>query len=440
MGSSALDTRGAPAARLSPAASHEVVVWLLFILAFLVRIVVIAQTIGLSTPASLEPAADSRIHIALVHNLLAGRGYSLAGAPTAITPPLYVYFLAGLYWLTGDPSVVRIVQAILGALGCVVMYALGRKLFDAWTGLIAGAVLAVYPLPAYLAGLHLTENLFLLLLLLVLWWALRVADHPASLGAAALGCMIGLAALTRAMFIAFVPFLFVWAVTVWGIRHTLTYRIVGLAVAGLAVVVLPWTVRNGLVFREIVPIQSNGGLVFWAGNNPAAAGGLVWPSRRTWTAGPPPDDGRYGWRGLTLAQDNRRYIGAALAWIRGHPGAYGRLLWRKLQRLYGFDRTSNGGDVRVPLAPAILESLFMALAFAGVCMSLRRWRTVSLFLTLIVFTNVIVLLFSGGTRYTIPMVPSVALFAAVAIARASAWLLGPRWADRSPWPAERPSS
>src|SRR5579885_1277044 len=119
--------RGSLVRTLSDASAREVALWWLLALALCVRLAVIAGTIGLDTPAALEPAADSRIHIALVHSLLSGHGFSLAGVPTAITPPLYVYVLAGVYWLTGDPAAVRILQAILGALGCIVIYDIGRR-------------------------------------------------------------------------------------------------------------------------------------------------------------------------------------------------------------------------------------------------------------------------------------------------------------------------
>ncbi len=413
-----------PSERFAEVSSRETAVWLLFAVALCVRLLVIAQTVGFDTPASLEAASDSRIHIALVQSLLGGHGFSIRGTPTAITPPLYIYFLAGLYWLGGDPSVVRIVQAILGGLGCVVLYAIGRRMFDAATGLVAGLLLAVYPLAVYLTALHLTENLFLVLLLLVLWQALRVVERATLPAAMVLGGLIGLAALTRAVFIAFLPFLLVWAVTVWGVRNAATYRTIGTAALAAMIVVLPWTVRNYVALHAVVPIQSNAGLVFWAGNNPYADGGLVWPTARTWTAGPPPDDGMYGWRGLTPAEDNQRYLDAAASWIRGHPRAYLRLLGHKLVRLYGFTRTADRRDVHVAIAPAAFQTLVMLLGLAGLWLTARRWRQAALLLTLIVFTNLMAVLSAGGTRYTVPMVPSVVLLAAVAVVRAIRVALG----------------
>lgn len=388
----------------------------IFLLALLVRLVVVGGTVGFHTSALAEGTSDSRIHIALVEGLLSGRGYSLE-SPTAITPPLYIFFLAGLYRLFDAPAAVRLAQVALGAIGCLMLYAIGRKVFGQTTGLIAAGLLSLYPLAAYLAGLHLTENLFLFLVLLVIWQSFRVAERPTALTVAGLGVLIGLTALTRAAFVAFIPFLFVWTVSVWGGRSPQTYGVFGLAAVSAMLVILPWTIRNYLTLGAIVPVQSNGGMVFWAGNNPHADGGLVWPTRETWTATRPPDDNQYGWRDLAPAEENRLYIRTALSWMREHPGDYMRLLGHKVLRLYGFTRAADEQGLEVPVAVQVFHTGFLLAALAGLCLTLRSWRTLSLLLVLIVFTNLTTLAFGGATRYTIPMIPSLTLFAAAAVAR-----------------------
>ena len=389
--------------------------WLIFVLALCIRLAVIDGTIGFHTPAAVEPASDSQIYMALANNLLDGRGYRLNGAQTPITGPLYVLFLAGLYGLFGDPAAVRLFQAVLGALGCLLMYGIGRRLFDHATGLLAATILGVFPLVVYLTGLHLTESLFLFLLLAAILQTLRIAERPTLLAATGLGGLIGLAALTRPLFIAFVPFLLAWTMGLWGVRSPLAYRVFGCIAVGAVLVIIPWTVRNYLVVGEVVPVQSNSGLMFWAGNNPHSDGGIVWPTPTTWTGSRPPDDGMYGWHDLGVAAANRRYTQTAIAWIRGHPRDYVRLLARKLIRLYGFTRAAAGENLGVPRAVGLFQAVFLGSAVAGLLLTVRQWRTLSVLLLLIIFTNVVTLLFSGGTRYTIPMVPSLVVLSAVAV-------------------------
>jgi 4-amino-4-deoxy-L-arabinose transferase-like glycosyltransferase len=389
--------------------------WPVLGLAVGVRLAAVQALIGFHTPAALEPASDSRIHIALVYSLLTGHGFSLFGAPTGETPPLYIVLLAGLYRLSHDPAAVRVFQALLGAVDCALLYAIGRRLFDPVTALVSALLLAVYPLAVYLAGLHLTENLFLPLLLLVVLQSIRLADRPTPPAAGLLGGLIGLGALTRAGFLAFLPFVLLWAVAVWGIRSGTTYRTTAFVVAAAAVVLLPWMIRNAVVLHTFAPVQDNGGLMFWAGNNAAADGGIVWPTRRTWTATRPPDTRLWGWTDLTSGQANRLYVREALAWIGGHPRAYLRLLGLKLGRLYGLTKSQDREALRVPRAVAILHYALLAAAAAGLALTRRRWRRYAILIALIVFTNVVVLLFSGSTRYELPMLPSVLLFSGAAL-------------------------
>jgi 4-amino-4-deoxy-L-arabinose transferase-like glycosyltransferase len=386
-----------------------------FLLALVVRLLVAGLTVGLDTPAVWEPASDSRIHLQIVESLLSGKGYSQDGIPVATTPPLYVLFLAGLYGAGATPGVVRGLQALLGAAACLLVYLVGRKMFDGQVALLAALLLAVHPAYSYVAGLHLTENAFLPLLLLALLCAARLSPRPSAREAVVLGAAAGLGSLARAAFLGFLPLLLAWIVLRHGPRWAGAYRTAVLVFLGFAAVLAPWTLRNALVLRAFVPVQSNGALVFWAGNNPHADGGLVWPTSRTWTGPKPPDDGRYGWRDLTVAQENAVYFREALRWIRENPGDYLRLLGKKLARLYGFTRATDGTALDAPVAAQAFQLGLYGFAAAGACLPAARRGPAPLLFLLFAFTNATALVFSGASRYALPMVPSLVLWAALAV-------------------------
>jgi hypothetical protein len=250
--------------------------------------------------------------------------------------------------------------------------------------------------------------------LLAILQALRVGEHPTPAGALALGLLLGLVALSRAVFVLFLPFVLLWAIAIWGVRRRTGYAVFAVAAAGMVITLLPWTARNYVVLHAVVPVQSNGAAVFWAGNNARADGGLVWATDRTWTEGPSPDDDYYGWRALGVRGTNARYMQSALTWIRTHPQSYARLLTRKVVRLYEFTRTQDGATLRVPYAIEVVHVAVLGLAFVGLMLTARRWRTLAMLLLLIVFTHGTALLFAGSTRYLLSMLPSVVTFAAVA--------------------------
>ena len=58
---------------------------------------------------------------------------------------LYPFFLAVVYFFTGGSMLgARLIQILLGSLLCALVYRLGARLFDRRTGVVAGAIAALY--------------------------------------------------------------------------------------------------------------------------------------------------------------------------------------------------------------------------------------------------------------------------------------------------------
>lgn len=115
-------------------------------------------------------------HLAV--SLLSGRGMTLDGSrATARRMPGYPLFLAGVYGVFGHShQAARVCQCFLGGAACVLLYLLAARWVSLRSGFVAAGILAVYPTHVWLAGEHLSENLTvpgLLLMLLALDWALR---------------------------------------------------------------------------------------------------------------------------------------------------------------------------------------------------------------------------------------------------------------------------
>lgn len=91
-------------------------------------------------------------------NVLDGRGYTRFDDRSGDSdlPPLYPYFLAGVYTLFGrDPIAVALVQTALDAATVALVYAIGRRVAGPLTGLLAAAFYGLYP---YLLFQNLTIN------------------------------------------------------------------------------------------------------------------------------------------------------------------------------------------------------------------------------------------------------------------------------------------
>ena len=84
--------------------------------------------------------------------------------------PLYPYFLGTLYAMAGRSLLmVRICQAIIGSLACVLLGLAGRRFFSRPIGLIAGLLLALYAPAIFFDSLLQKSVLDVFFICLALW-------------------------------------------------------------------------------------------------------------------------------------------------------------------------------------------------------------------------------------------------------------------------------
>jgi hypothetical protein len=177
-------------------------------------------------------------------------------------PPLYLYFVGVPYALFGTLEAVKYAQCLAGALLAPALGLAGRRAFGERAGLVAAGIAALYPELVWFASHFWAETVFTVLL----WWAMErllAADASRSAtAAAAAGLLWGLAVLTRETVLYFLPLAAVWLA--WR-RAGGALRAAVLLAAALLVVV-PWTLRNWLVFDAFVPVSTAGALNLWQGN------------------------------------------------------------------------------------------------------------------------------------------------------------------------------
>jgi 4-amino-4-deoxy-L-arabinose transferase-like glycosyltransferase len=216
-------------------------------------------------------------HIAAA--FVSGLGFSspYAGAPTAPTaqqPPVYPMVLAGIFKLFGVFTVASawaavLVNVLAGAGTAVVLYYVGRLHFSETVGILA-AWLWVLPwmFRAEAIGVSLT-NAYLAALgvaVLFLWVPKRLeAKREWFL----LGLYSGFLVLLQP---SLLPIILVYGG--WLACSTVRSSRALIAIAGLFLVLAPWTVRNYEMFGRFIPLRDNFGLELWLGNRPGMRGTL----------------------------------------------------------------------------------------------------------------------------------------------------------------------
>ena len=255
----------------------------------------------------------------------------------------YPYALAAIYAVLGPQvGAALAVQALAGALSAVCLaIATTRIGADRRTGLLAGAITAIYAPAIFYDGLLLTPalvNAALAGALALIAYQDKRAPH---LRLAAAGLLLGAAALVRANVLLAIPLLAV-AVAGWAIKvlhHARGKALRRAVVFTVAAMALPVLVSAGIGIRhgEWVPVSANGGMNFWVGNGPEATG-VYTPASFLRDVNPAAEEHAYldearhrtGNAALTLAGASRYWLREGLAEAAQAPSRWLSLEGRKL--------------------------------------------------------------------------------------------------------------
>lgn len=203
-----------------------------------------------------------------------------ASAPTAHWSYLYTLYLTAVYALFGPhPLAARLIQAlIVGSLQIILVYLIGRRLFDEIVGLISAGLTAVYAYFIYYAATLMTEPFYITSILASLYLAILIVDRAKKTSKSAkeivllgffLGVTLGITVLLRQLFLLVVPLYIVWVW--WASRKSAPKKVLtSLTLSGLVILlmILPFTIFNYVRFNRFVLLNTNAGFAFFWGNHP----------------------------------------------------------------------------------------------------------------------------------------------------------------------------
>jgi 4-amino-4-deoxy-L-arabinose transferase-like glycosyltransferase len=180
--------------------------------------------------------------------------------------PGYPLFLRGLFVLGVPEPGMLVLQALLGTATLALTMTLARTWMGSMAAVVAGAILAVHPTLLMYTVLFMSETLFLFYLLG--FFVLFTWPDASRRTTAAAGVFLGLSILTRSTLLPFVGILLLWtlASSYWP-RAERRVRALWL-VAPMLLTIAPWTLRNAIVYHELIPIDCLSMQSLWQGNNP----------------------------------------------------------------------------------------------------------------------------------------------------------------------------
>ncbi len=360
---------------------------------------------------------------------LATINYDPRGVMTSFRPPLYPTFLALIYMVFGTGGYrflfARIIQAILGGLLAPMTFSLSRKLFpnNDSAARISAWVITLYPMLVIYPLSLATENLFFVL---VLGSIISLLSAKASLKLTIMrqgsfgtffnkygwfilsGLLLGLTCLTRSVAQVFALLAVVW---VWLFLKERRKAAILLLTIGL--VVVPWIIRNSLLYKSFTGIETALGYDLYLGYNPNGSGTFQYPQSLDL---------------MTIVDDAQRDkvgIRDTLGFIKSDPGRVVFLFFRRAGYFFGLERRaityfySNDyfGHISSPVLVGILGLFclpFAIIAISGVArLPMITWQNgtwlMGLFFIGYITPHLIII---SEDRFHLAIVPLLAILAA----------------------------
>jgi len=214
--------------------------------------------------------------------IASGQGFSNPfGAhtgPTAWESPLYPYLTAGVFQVFGIYSrasafVLLSINSVFSALTCIPIFLIARRMFSEKVAVGSAWTWALLPYVMYWCTRWVWETSFSAFLVAVIFWlTLTMEERDGLKPWLWFGLLWGVAALSSAVLLSFLP-----AAGLWAWYHRARWHkpsLAGVMLASLIFIacITPWLVRNYQTFGKFIFIRDNFGAELRLGNGNGADG------------------------------------------------------------------------------------------------------------------------------------------------------------------------
>ncbi|TCZ73584.1 glycosyltransferase family 39 protein [Paenibacillus albiflavus] len=330
--------------------------------------------------------------------------------PTVFITPAFPAFIAVLMKFIGEGYVleqtIRIIQTLIMTFCLYMLYVIGKRIWNERVGLWAAGISAFY-LPLWLvSNFILTEALFVLSLMLLVYCALRAKEQPTIGWAVAFGLAWVFATYVRPT-IALWPGIFLLLLLVW---RQIPWRKVMMCGVVAAIVFVgclaPWWVRNYEVSGgQFIPLTKSSGNPLLLGTFPYGLPSLE--EQRTWHKTNnlwENDEFDTKW-----AKERIRtgFIESPKVFISWYTIGKFSMFWGDVY----YWRSIPGMPLTVPI---VMHYVILISGVIGIWLSRRNQSGVML-VTLLAYFTILHMIYLAHSRYSVVLIPILALFSAVAI-------------------------
>lgn len=352
--------------------------------------------------------------------------------------PFYPYIVSFFYrfWAVDSYSVI-VMQLALGALSCVFIYLITKRIFCYQAGIVSSFIAALYGPFLFYEGLMMPTALAIFLNMAALLMLFNILDFlphqrdPANgtnqrrtfLAGLLLGCSL----ITNS---GIAPFIILAAAWIFFVLKKNRQQAAAHIMCFLFAVLLPVLMMS---FKHFVAegrydsFGAHGGINFYVGNNPESTGTFRAPLGFTPNAqGLSEDSAKYAakalGRELSAAEVSKFWYGRAFLYIKSNPVLWIKLLFRKALLFFNNVELGDVADYYFAKGSSwILRfnpfsfSLIAALGILGIALARRSFQGSFLLYTGIFSFMFSCVLFFVNSRYRLSVVPYLVPFAGFAV-------------------------
>jgi hypothetical protein len=395
---------------------QDIYFWVL-LASFLLRLLLIGV-------AEISPALHEVTHggdaidYLILRDNLADQGFFgyKAGESTAFRMPGYPYFLLAFHFIFSKATIpILIFQALIDVLTGWFIISITVLLIKRiqhqnpidyekrlkWLPVLSAGFYLFNPIVAVNTISIYPEAPSTFLVVLACWALLKApaSDRYRLLAAAALAVSIYFKTTFASIAVLMITINAIYYLRARGWGKVVTMLLPG---AVIVVFMVPWIVRNAIVFDDFVPLATSNGMNLYCGNNDRAIGqnscDIPWVKP-----------------GLSEPASDRYYYAEGLRWIKNHPAQFVELIPKKLFRmLYPLSRAMSGlYPVPTPVYWALVTFVYagLGLFFFGVLIFVHyRWIYPLFLLNSITAGLVLATVLSyGAYRFIVPALPQIAI-------------------------------
>jgi 4-amino-4-deoxy-L-arabinose transferase-like glycosyltransferase len=368
---------------------------------------------GLSRPDALF-YPDSTQFDELAWNLAANNQYGIGG-PTAVRPPAYVVFLAGVYKLAGHSRPAALAaQALIGTLLVfILMRVAGRLSGPPSLPLITGCAAAFYPFFVYYEGQLLADSFLTFVMSLSLWLFIRWKENPLSwTRAVAFGLALSATVLTKTPMLLWAALIFLTETVSLRSLDDRAARFARILTAALvlSIPLLGWGARNKAALGQF-SLDNHGGatlagtIIFHAQTK---ADRLGETARR--------DPFFLEADKLPEAERERYFFAATRRFIQDHPGRYFYECLTRFKDFWRFyprpDVQFREGALRLIIISLLTEPFLILAGLFTLFLTRPAWPLIYPASCAVVWLTLLHTLITGQMRYRLPLMPFLILGAA----------------------------